>query len=549
MELRRQRHLDRTFAAHQFAAVRNGNSEIGGALKIRMAEENGNADSAEFNPFRRYVPLAVWVVAILTVLAIPLKIISYGYLPPDDTLGDAAKAVSGKPWPEILVMGPAFMMDHHFGWHWLLREIYLWSNCSTETLVLLMVVTMFVVSGWSALACLKRPEVWLVALMVFCLSSNVPQRLMLGRQFALTITVLVVILLVWQRHGSSPPKWWTVVWMTSLIVVSVFLHGVWYLWALPVAAFFLARQFRWCFMLATSCVLGTIIASALTGHPVEYILQAVTLALRVEAIHPTQSTLVGEMQPAAGNFFGLLLLGVLLVARQLAKINAPPMTRDPAFWLVAMGWVLGCQTSRFWADWGAPALMVLMAGDLQLFLQSRFAVDSFKRLGLACGLALATYVVITNDVNSRWTYNLTQQYVTMDNPDLNGWLPDKGGTFYSADMAFYYQTFYKNPNAGWRYVLGFEPAFMTDEDFAVYHSFLWNGGDAKSLKPWVDKMRPEDRLVVRGSRGSPPNIPQLEWNYGVSGTWIGRLPRTNAPPPLPTVPATEARTNSASSTQ
>jgi hypothetical protein len=49
------------------------------------------------------------------------------------------------------------------------------------------------------------------------------------------------------------------------------------------------------------------------------------------------------------------------------------MTRDPAFWLVAMGWVLGCQTSRFWADWGAPALMVLMAGDLQLFLQSRFA--------------------------------------------------------------------------------------------------------------------------------------------------------------------------------
>jgi hypothetical protein len=138
---------------------------------------------------------------------------------------------------------------------------------------------------------------------------------------------------------------------------------------------------------------------------------------------------------------------------------------------------------------------------------------------------------------------LTQQYLTMDNPDLNGWLPDKGGIFYSADMAFYYQTFYKNPNADWRYVLGFEPAFMTDEDFAVYHSFLWNGGDAKSLKPWVDKMRPEDRLVVRGSRGSPPNIPQLEWNYGVSGTWIGRLPRHQRPPPLPTVPATEARTN------
>ena len=70
---------------------------------------------------------------------------------------------------------------------------------------------------------------------------------------------------------------------------------------------------------------------------------------------------------------------------------------------------------------------------------------------------------------------------------------------------------------------------MPDEDFKVYHSILWNLGDAKAYQPWVDKMRPPDRLVIRGSRGSRPNIPQLEWNYGVSGIWIGRLPRTNAP--------------------
>ena len=43
-----------------------------------MADENGNADSAEFNPFHcRYVPLAAWVIVIFTVLAIPLKIIGY----------------------------------------------------------------------------------------------------------------------------------------------------------------------------------------------------------------------------------------------------------------------------------------------------------------------------------------------------------------------------------------------------------------------------------------------------------------------------------------
>lgn len=516
-----------------------------------MADENGNSGFATFSPLRRYVPLAAWAIAIFAVLVIPLKIIGYGYLPMDDILGDSAKAVSGKPWPEILVLGPAFIMDHHIGWHWLLRGIYLLSHCSTESLVLTAVVGMFVVCNWSAMACLKRPEAWLATMIVFCLSSAVMQRLMLGRQFALTLTVLVVILLLWQRHGSTPPKRGTFAWMTALITLAVFLHGVWYLWALPVAAFFLARQYRWGFTLAASCVVGTILASALTGHPVDYIWQAVKLALRVESIHPTQSTLVKEMRPAFGNFFGLLLLGFLLAARPLAKINAPPMTRNPAFWLVAMCWVLGCQTVRFWLDWGVPALMVLMAGDLQLFLQSRFAEDSFKRLGLVCGLALAAYAVNTNDVGSRWTYNLPQQYLTMkEHPDaLKGWMPGKGGIFYTTDMSLFYQTFFKNPDGDWRYVLGFEPSFMTDEDFAVFQNFLWNDGDAKALKPWVDKMRPQDRLVSRAPRSAPPGIPQLEWNYAVSGIWIGRLPRNDTNGAPATIPATEMRTNSPVLTQ
>jgi hypothetical protein len=50
-----------------------------------------------------------------------------------------------------------------------------------------------------------------------------------------------------------------------------------------------------------------------------------------------------------------------------------------------------------------PALMVLMACDLQLLLEARFAADSLKRLGLVCGLALTAYAVTTNDVGSRWT--------------------------------------------------------------------------------------------------------------------------------------------------
>jgi len=108
-------------------------------------------------------------------------------------------------------------------------------------------------------------------------------------------------------------------------------------------------------------------------------------------------------------------------------------------------------------------------------------------------------------------------------------MPEKNGIFYTVDMTIFYQTFFKNPNGDWRYIVGYEPALMPAEDFATYQKILWNGGDVKGYAPWVAKMKPADRLVVRGDGGAHPNIPGLEWNYAVSGIWIGRTPRTNAP--------------------
>ncbi|MGB7748268.1 MAG: hypothetical protein WBN75_13385 [Verrucomicrobiia bacterium] len=513
-----------------------------------MTDDKGNSNASPLDALRRYVPLAVWALVILVLLAIPLKIISIGYLPTDDALRHVAKAVSGKPWPEILVVGPAFQIDHNYGWHFLLRQIYLRSKCDppneardAENLVVFSVVALFVLVGWSALPWLKRPEAWLIALTAAVLASDVPLRFLIGRPFILTIAGLLTILFAWQARGASPPKWWTAAWMTGIIAICTFMHGVWYLWALPVAAFFLAGQFRWGWMLIVGWVAGTFLGASLTGHPFESPYQAVVMASRAFGMHTTQRTLVTEFQPSSGEVLALIIMGGLLILRQLAGLKARPLTTNPAFWLAALTWVLSFKAWRFTEDWGWPALMVLITGDLQLLLQARFPADSFKRLALAGGLAGMTFLAITNDGGSRWTSNLTQQYLTQDNPDLNGWLPEKGGILYSSDMTVFYQTFFKNPNADWRYILGYEPGFMSDEDFSVYHNIMWNFGDAKAYEPWVDKMRPQDRLVMRGGRGSPPNIPQLEWEYGVSGIWIGRTPRAGAPPPAPTIPASATR--------
>ena len=513
-----------------------------------MTDDNGNASSSPLDAVRRYVPLAVWAIVILVVLFIPLRVIQYGFLPGDDALRHAAKAVSGKPWPDILVLGPAFKIDTNFGWHLLLRQIYLWSNCDTEKLVLFSVVALFALVNWSALVWLKRPEAWLIALLAVALGSDLWMRFSVGRPFILTIAGLLTILFAWHAHGSSPPKWWTVLWLTPLIALCTFVHGVWYLWMLPIAAFFLAGQFRWGLMLIVGWLAGAFLGASLTGHPLASLYQALVMAYRAFGMHETQRTLVGEFQPSSGDVLGLVIFGGLLILRQLAGLKARPLTSNPAFWLLGLAWVLGFKATRFMEDWGWPALMVLVACDLQLLLQARFAVDSFKRLALTGGLAVAVFLAITNDGGSRWTSNLTQQYLTQDNPDLNGWLPEKGGILYSSDMTIFYQTFFKNPNANWRYILGFEPALMPDEDFQVFHKIMWNYGEAKAYEPWVEKMRPPDRLVIRGGRGSLPSSSQLEWEYGVSGIWIGRLPRIpQSGTPPPTIPAAATRDTSTNS--
>ena len=520
-----------------------------------MTDDTGNSSSSPLDAVRRYVPLAVWVIVILVVLAIPLKIISYGYLPADDALRHAAKAVNGKPWPDILVLGPAFKIDTNYGWHLLLRQIFLRNKCDppdeardTEKLVLFSVVALFALVNWSVLPWLKRPEAWLIALTAAALTTDVPLRFLIGRPFILTIAGLLTILFAWQAHGSAPPKWWTVLWLAPLIAICSFVHGVWYLWMLLVAAFFLAGQFRWGLMLIAGWVAGAFLGASLTGHPFESICQALVMAHRAFGMHVTQRTLVTEFQSSSGDVLALILLGGLLILRQLAGLKARPLTSNPAFWLACLAWALSFKAVRFTEDWGWPALMVLIACDLQLLLQARFAADSFKRLALTGGLAAIAFLVITNDYNGRWTYNLTQQYLTQDNPDLNGWMPEKGGILYSSDMTIFYQTFFKNPNADWRYILGFEPALMPDEDFQVFHKIMWNYGDAKAYEPWVKKMRPQDRLVIRGGRGSLPSSSQLEWEYGVSGIWIGRLPRLpQSGTPPPTIPATPPRDTSTNS--
>lgn len=503
-----------------------------------MDEKTDYLNPSWFEPYRRYVPLAVWVIVLMTLLLIPLRIMEYGFLPGDDALRAAGKAVSGKTWQQVLVLDPVYKVDHEYGWSLLLSKVHSVFNADPDGIVTFSVVSLFVLAGLAAVVWLRFPEVWLAVLAFSMITALLPFRLLIGRPYIISVACLLALLFLWRQFGSARPKAWMVALMTGLVAVSVYFHGTWYLWVLPLAAFFFAGQFRWGFTLAGCWVAGVVLGSLLTGHPIEYPAQAVKVVLLATGKHMTQRTLATELQPENGDVYLFYILGGLLLLRHLAGLKATPFRHDPAFWLACLTWTLAFRVGRFWIDWGWPALLVLAASDLQLLLASRIVPDSLRRLALACGIAGVTFLALTNDAGSRWTANLSQEYLEASNPDLKGWMPEKGGILYSSDMTIFYQTFFKNPRGDWRYMVGFEPALMPVEDFEVYHKALWNFGDGKAYTPWVLKMKPADRLVIRGGRGSPPSIPQLEWNYGVSGIWVGRVPGPRPDGVAPTIPAT-----------
>lgn len=474
--------------------------------------------------FRRYVPLAVWLIVALVLLAVPLKIISYGYLPGDDALRHCAKAASGKPWSEIIVTGEVFKIDQSLGWHGILGFLHQALNWNAENLVLFSVVGLFFLINVATLPWLKRPEAWLAVLLTAMVISDLPQRFLLGRPFTVTCTAMMTIFFIARERQPDLKKF---VLLTVLLAASTFIHGVWYLWLLPIAAFFFAGEFRWSLALAGAWLLGTGVSMFLSGHPVDYLNHALQMALHGVGGHLTNRTQVTELQPFGGDILAVILVGALVALRAATRPNAPSLAKNPAFWLMCGCWILSFRVSRFWEDWGWPSLMVWFATEMDFLLVAKFAEDSLRRLLLVLILALAAFFSLTSDLNERYTKSLTWQFLSVaEHPELDGWLPENGGILYSPDMGIFYQTFYKNPTANWRYILGYEPALMPADDFKTYQEILWNNGDAKAYEPWVKKMKPADRLVLRGGKNEHPGISQLEWNYGVSGIWIGRTPRT-----------------------
>jgi hypothetical protein len=477
------------------------------------------------------VSSAVARALVLAVLvAIPLRIVASGYLPIDDAQRHAAKAVSGKAWNEILVQRDDITVDQHPGWHALLRGVHLATGASTYDLTVFAVVFLFVVVAWTAAILLRRPEAWLLALFVLAVIDPVAlRRFLAGRPLLLDAAVLVAVLLRWDGLRRADPPRGLMAWLTVLFALAASCHAGWYLFLLPLGCFLLAGEVRVALRLGACWLAGTLVGATFTLHPFTY------LALGVQHLLLAFGTLDADVRVAEfqGYYESPLVaaaLALVLLWRSQRGTLDRSLLRDPVFLLAVLGWLGGFVSMRLWLDWGAPAFLVWLARDFEAALERGSLPSGSDRLVAVTAASLAAFLATSSNVGDRWGPPYR------DSPGLQvplsarsagdaPWVPDTGGILYAVDMRIFYRTFFANPQAPWRYVLGYEPGLMRSEDLAVYAALARNPLDLSPLSRWVAKMTAADRLLLFFPAAQPPPIPELQWQQVRPALWSGRRPR------------------------
>ncbi len=477
---------------------------------------------------RRFVPVASLILTVVASLFICLKIVRSGLAPAGDARRHAAKAVTNKEYTDVLVLRPGYSMDHSPGWDWLLRALHRDFGWNEDALISFSTGGCLACILLAPIAFFRRPEAWLAALLAqMAAIPDLMGRLTQGRPYLISEAVLICLLLAWARDAQATPGWPKMALSCAGFALSAWMHGAWYLWALPLAAFFLARRWRAGICLTVCWAAGTFFGALLTGRPIEFLRQALFIAAAVYGEHAQSWLLVGEFQPSAGEFNTLMLLAAVFIWRRGQFRGGPPLLARPLFWMIAMSWILGFEADRFWADWGVPAAMAWLAAQFDEIMADSWSFDSEARLALCGMVSAALFLNSTSDLGGRYSRSLREGFLDLSQPRLQGWTPAGDGIFYSADMAFFYNTFYRYPEGNWRYILGFEPALMPPEDLKIFRNIQWNQFAWETYKPWIAKMRPQDRLEISGR--AQPELPELEWQYAGNSTWFGRLPRRVSP--------------------
>lgn len=472
--------------------------------------------------FNRYFLLGLYILVAICLLVVPLRISGHGYIPADDAMRHCAFAVDSRTWGDVLIIRPEIHnnVDSHPGWHSLLRGLHAQLGLEVEDLVVFSYIFTFVVFGLAGLLSSRAPLAWLVTLALATIFlPELTFRLLLGRPFAISAAALVIILFFWTRNRT--PSWPQALLFNALpLAFAIWLHPSWYLWLLVVGGLFFSRGWRGALQFAVSLALGLVGAAIMARdsysviiYPVEHFI----LSLAQDPI--VRTSLVGEFQPNLGaQAAAYLALFIFIIGRSLVKRDTEKVF-EPDLVVACMGWILGLYVTRFWLDWGAPALAVWIARQLASFIEK--VPDLKPKFMIAVSSMAVMCLGMTSDFAGRYSSALKEVVLTMPKEKLQGFMPQDGGVLYTTDMHFFYATYYRLPHQHFRYVIGFEPGMMRAEDLEILRRIQFNDSIEETYEPWVKRMTEKDRIMIRA--GSEPKSKGIKYEAIYGGYWIGHL--------------------------
>jgi hypothetical protein len=462
---------------------------------------------------------AVLLICLAALFLTCTQILGHGYSPPDDALRHVAKVISGKQWQDILVVRKEITMDSHPGWHFFLKQVSRLTGPDSSLLLNFSVLFLFLLFVIPPVFLFKRSEAWTLSLLIFTLFGGV-YRLFLGRPFIFSMFMVLMFCFLWTKIRDKKAPIVELAVFAVVSALSTWIHGAWYLFALPICALGLARQWRVAALMTAAVVAGILIGATFTGSPLTFLHQMIYHALQAMRHIDFQRELVSEFQPFDGAPFAVIVVAAMLIWRAARGQWNRDCVDNPVFMLGVIGWILGFVAARFWSDWGWPAIAFWTAVEIEGVMTRRLGEFEPRRLVVALAICLSLFLGLSNDRGSRWTGMLGVQWPNMTIAEQKEWLPEPGGILYNDSMDAFYHIFYNNPHGEWKYVLGFEPVWMPDDDLKTYRHIQLGNGKPESYAPWIEKMTEKDRLLLL--RMEKPKIEGLEWHEVTPTVWIGR---------------------------
>lgn len=470
---------------------------------------------------QRLIAMLCLTAVLLAAILIPPLVVSKGWVPRDDVLRHVAKAISGRPWSDVLVLRPDATLDPHPGWHWILSQVHRQALPRAGQLVAFSVCLLATLVMIAPLSAFRRPEAWLLTLLLATISEPIFLiRLFLGRPYLVSMAVLLVLCATWPRAKEQSPGRW-LLGMTLLFVLSNWCHGNAYLWLLPLGAFVLAGEFRVACLVGACVVVGASVSACLTGHPIAFLVQTQLHPFRAVASGVPSWVLAAEFQPSGGTTVLLAALtGAVLLTRRRSRFRLD--IRDPLLILAVGGWIAGLSTGRFWYDWGLPPTLLLVARQVEAWMEDEVPSTLFTRGAVVLAVSAAATLAISADTGRRWSSENWKVFAPVFRKENRSWLPAPGGIAYNSSMNIFYVALYQDPMLSYRFIQGFEPGMMPDDDLQILRTMQEAGVSDESLVPWARKLRPIDRLVITRNSPTEPKVPGIEWLSPTPGVWLGR---------------------------